>query len=113
MPQRSEEGHLNIKSAFLAILDGVDTSFPKYMWDKPLNKAELILNLLRQATLNPRIPTWGYFKGPFDFATIPLGTMGYPVIINNKSTKHANHGNNVDGKATMLDQLPSIIAVSP
>jgi hypothetical protein len=41
------------KDHFLAILAGVDSSFPPYLWDLLLRQAELTLNLLRQATLNP------------------------------------------------------------
>ena len=46
------------KAHFLAILAGVDPNFPKYMWDKLLVQTELIINLQRQATLNPRISAW-------------------------------------------------------
>ena len=41
------------KAHILAILSGVDTKFPKFMWDNLLLQTELTINLLRQATLNP------------------------------------------------------------
>ena len=47
-------------------------------------QAKLTLNLLRQATLNPRISTWEYFQGPFDFNKTPLGPVGCLVLIHAK-----------------------------
>ena len=46
------------KAHFLAILAGVDPDFPKFMWDNLLVQTELTINLLRQATLNPRMSAW-------------------------------------------------------
>ena len=40
------------KAYFLAILAGVDSAFPCYLWDTLLPQTELTLNLLRQSTLN-------------------------------------------------------------
>jgi hypothetical protein len=41
------------KDHFLAILAGVDSAFPPYLWDLLLLQAKLTLNLLRQSTLYP------------------------------------------------------------
>ncbi len=72
------------KDHFLAILAGVNSSFPPYLWYLLLPQAELTLNLLRQATLNPRISAWEFFQGPFDFNKIPLGPVGCCVLIHAK-----------------------------
>ncbi len=63
------------KDHFLAILAGIDSAFPPYLWDLLLPQAELTLNLLQQATLNPRIRAWEFFQGPFDFDKTPLGPV--------------------------------------
>jgi hypothetical protein len=52
------------KDHFLAILAGVNAAFPPYLWDLLLLQAELTLNFLQQATLNPWISAWEYFRGP-------------------------------------------------
>ena len=52
---RAERAIRTFKDHFLAILYGVDAAFPPYLWDLLLPQAELTLNLLRQATLNPQI----------------------------------------------------------
>ena len=52
----------------MAILAGVDPDFPKYMWDNLLKQTYLTINLLRQATINPRISAWVYYNGPFDYS---------------------------------------------
>jgi hypothetical protein len=51
----AERAIRTFKDLFLAILAGVDSAFPLYLWDLLLPQAELTLNLLYQATLNPRI----------------------------------------------------------
>jgi hypothetical protein len=51
------------KDHFLAILASVNAAFPPYLWDLLLLQAELTLNLLQQATLNPWINMLGFFSG--------------------------------------------------
>jgi hypothetical protein len=46
--------------------------------------AELTLNLLCQATLNPRISAWEFFQGPFDFNKMPLCPVGCRILIHAK-----------------------------
>ncbi len=55
------------KDHFLAILASINAAFPPYLWDLLLLQAELTLNLIQQATLNPRISAWELFQGPFNF----------------------------------------------
>jgi hypothetical protein len=74
------------KDHFLAILAGVDKSFPPHLWDLLLPQAELMLNLLRQSTINPKISAWEFFYGPFDFNKTPLGPVGCCVLIHAKPT---------------------------
>ena len=75
------------KAHFLAILAGVDPNFPKYMWDNLLVQTELIINLLRQATLNPSMSVWEYFDGAFDYTATPLGPIRSKIIIHTTSNK--------------------------
>ena len=81
---RAERAIRTFKDHFLAILAGVDATFPPYLWDLLLPQAELTLNLLRQSALNPRISAWEYFQGPFDFNKTPLGPVGCRVLIHAK-----------------------------
>jgi hypothetical protein len=50
---RAERAIRTFKDHFLAILAGIDAAFPPYLWNLLLPQAELTLNLLRQAMLNP------------------------------------------------------------
>jgi hypothetical protein len=72
------------KDHFLAILAGVNSTFPPYLWDLLLPQAELTLNLLCQATLNPRISAREFFQGPFSFNKMPLGLVGCCILIHAK-----------------------------
>jgi len=81
---RAERAIRTFKDHFLAILAGVDPTFPPYLWDLLLPQAELTLNLLHQSTLNPRMSAWEFFQGPFDFNKTPLGPIGCRVLIHAK-----------------------------
>jgi hypothetical protein len=72
------------KDHFLAILAGIDSAFPPYLWDLLLPQVKLTLNLLHQTTLNPRISAWEIFQGPFNFNNTPLGPVGCCVLIHAK-----------------------------
>ena len=72
------------KNYFLFILAGVDTVFLPYLWDLLLPQAKLTVNLLHQATINPKISAWEYFNGPFDFNKTPLAPVGCRVLIHAK-----------------------------
>jgi hypothetical protein len=81
---RAERAIRALKDHFLTILAGINSTFPSYLWDFLLPQAKLALNLLHQAMLNPRINTWGFFQGPFDFNMTPLGLVGCCVLIHAK-----------------------------
>jgi hypothetical protein len=81
---RAEHTIHTFKDHFLAILAGIDSTFPPYIWDLLLPQAENTLNLLHQATFNPRISVWEFFQGPFDFNKMLLGTVGCRILIHAK-----------------------------
>ncbi len=81
---QAERTICTFKNHFLLILAGVNAAFPPYLWDLLLPQAELTLNLLRQAMLNPQISAWEFFLGPFDFNKMPLGPVGCRVLIHAK-----------------------------
>jgi hypothetical protein len=81
---RAELAIRTFKDHFLAILAGVNSAFPPYLWDLLLPQDELTLNLLHQVTLNPRISTWEYFQGAFYFNKMPLGPVGCCLLIHAK-----------------------------
>ena len=66
------------------MLAGVVTDFPCILWDLLTPQAVIQLNMLRQATLNPRISAWEYFNGPFDYDATPFGPLGQKVIAHNR-----------------------------
>ena len=72
------------KAHLLAVLAGVATNFPRFLWDLLIPQAVMQINILRQATLNPRISAWEYFNGPFDYDATPFGPLGQKVIAHNK-----------------------------
>ena len=84
----AEQSTQTFKDHFITILAGVAPGFPRYLWDHIFPQAELLLNLLCQSTLNPKMLSWEYFNGPFDYDTTPLSPLGCPVIIHKKLGNH-------------------------
>jgi hypothetical protein len=74
----------HFKNHFLSILAGVNAAFPPYLRDLLLSQAKPTVNLLRQATINPKISAWQYFNGPFDFNKTPIAPVGCRVLIHAK-----------------------------
>ena len=54
------------KSHFIAIIAGVDDSFPMRLWDKLLPQTIHTPNLLRQSNAVPSISAYQYVRGTFD-----------------------------------------------
>ncbi len=75
----------HVKNHFFYSLAGVDAAFPPHLWDLLLPQAKLTVNLLHQATINPKISAWEYFNGLFDFNKTPLAPADCRVLI------HAKH----------------------
>jgi hypothetical protein len=87
----------HFKNHFLSILAGVNATFPPYLWDLLLPQAELNVNLLCQATINPKLSAQEYFNGPFDFNKTPLAPVGCTP-----NPQHASHGTIEQSKASTL-----------
>ena len=57
----AERAIQTFKSHFSAGLSGLDPKFPIKQWDRLLGQAELTLNLLRSARLNPSLSAHAFF----------------------------------------------------
>ena len=55
------------------------------MLDKLLDQTELTINIISQATINPRISAWEYFNGAFEYAATLLGLIRYKIVIHTTS----------------------------
>ena len=69
------------KNHFLAVLATTDPEFPVSELDRLLPQAELTLNLLRLCRVNPRLSSYAYFFGHFDFNKTPLAPAGTKVVV--------------------------------
>ena len=77
------------KDHFISILAGFAPDLPRNLWNLLLPQTELILNLIRQVTLEPSISTWSYFHGPFNYDATPIGALVCDIIAHKKTgTRH-------------------------
>jgi hypothetical protein len=89
------------KNHFLSILTSNDATFPPYLSDLLLPQAKLTINLLRQATNNPKICAWEYFNGPFDFNKTPLAPVAAGCLLT-PNLQHTSPGTTEPSKASTL-----------
>jgi len=75
----AERAIQTFKSHFIAIIAGVDDSYPMRLWDKLLPQTILTLNLLRHSNAVPSVSAYQYVRGTFDYNKTPLGPMGSTV----------------------------------
>jgi len=75
----AERAIQTFKSHFIAIIAGIDDTFPMQLWDKLLPPSIVTLNLLRQSNAVPSVSTYQYVRETFDYNKTPLGPMGSAV----------------------------------
>ena len=81
----AERAIRTFKAHFLSILVGDAPDLPRNLWDLLLPQAELNLNLLRQATIDPSQSAWSYFHGSFNYDATPIGPLGCDIIAHRKT----------------------------
>jgi hypothetical protein len=72
------------KNHFKAGLCTTNKSFPMHLWDRLLPQAELTLNMMRGARLNPLLSAHEFLHGRFDFIATPLAPPGMHVVAHEK-----------------------------
>ena len=82
---RAEHAIHTFKDHFIAILAGIDKTFPKSHCDLLLPQAEITVNLLQQSTILPTMSAWEHFNGLLNFDATPLGPLGCWVLYHAKA----------------------------
>lgn len=80
----AERAIQSFKSHFKAGLCSVDPNFPINQWDQLLQQAEITLNLLRNATTNPKLSAYSYLFGNYNFLKHPMAPPGIKVVAHSK-----------------------------
>ena len=81
----SERSIQTEKDHFVAILVGVSTNFPMYLWCRLIPQAEFTLNLLRQSITTPNVSANAH--GTHNFMKQPLVPLGCDVQAHKKADK--------------------------
>ena len=81
----AERAIQTFKHHFLAILASCDPNFPIAEWDRLLDQAELTLNLNRNSRINPKLSSYAFLFGNFDFNATPLAPPGTKIQVQIKS----------------------------
>ena len=77
----AERAIQTFKAHFIAILCGVDESFPMHLWCRILPQVEMTLNLLRPSRLLPTVSAHAHLYGQHDYNAHPLAPLGYNAVL--------------------------------
>ena len=80
----AERAIQTFKNHFKAGLASIDPNFPMDQWDRLLPQAEMTLNMLRSARVNPHLSAYAYMNGEFEFNRTPLAPPGTRVVVHLK-----------------------------
>jgi hypothetical protein len=83
----AENAIQTFKSHYIAILAGLDLSFPMTLWDRLLPQTILILNLLWQAKADPSMSAYQFMHGEFDYNKMPLAPLGCAVQMHESTNR--------------------------
>ena len=72
----------------------MNPQFPLSEWDRLLEQANITLNLLRSARVNPKLSAYSYIFGDFNFTATPMAPPGTKIVAhikpNNRGTWELN-----------------------
>ena len=85
----AERAIRTFKNHFISGLCSVHPSFPMSEWDRLLPQAELSLNLLRASRVNPKLSSYAFLFGNFDFNKTPLAPPGSKITVHLKPDHRA------------------------
>ncbi len=83
----AERAIQTFKSLFIAILAGVDPSFPRNLWDRLVPQAVLTLNHLQQSHEMKTVSAYQFINGTFDYNKMPLAPMGCAVQMHESTNR--------------------------
>ena len=77
---QAERAIQTFKNHFKSCLASVDPKFPLSEWDRLVPQANITLNLLRNARVNPKLSAYSYIYGQFNFMATPMAPPGTKVV---------------------------------
>jgi hypothetical protein len=83
----AEKAIQTFKSHLIAILTGVDLSFPMSLWDRLVPQAVMTSNLLRQANKTPSVSAYQFVNGNFDYNKLLIVPLGCAVEMHESTNR--------------------------
>ena len=88
----AERGIQTWKNHFLAGLASLPPDYPISEWDRLIEQGQTTLLLLRSSRTNPKLSSYAYLFGNFDFNKTPLAPPGTKIVIHNRPTTRPSWG---------------------
>ena len=94
----AERAIQTFKNHFVAGLASVDPDFPLGEWDRLLKQAEITINMLRGARVNPKLSAYAYLFGQLNYNATPMAPPRTRVVAHaNPSTRSSWDPHGQDG----------------
>ena len=81
-----------MEESFVSVLIGSDNLLSMHLWDRLLDQAQIMFNMLRPSRLKPKISAHEMMEGNFEFNKTPLAPPGTKAIFNEKLNKRRTWG---------------------
>ena len=78
------------KNYLLARLATCNPDYPIAEWDRLLTQSEIILSLLRNSRVTPKLSAWAYHNGFFDFDKIPIAPLDTKIVMHSNPDQRAS-----------------------
>ena len=88
----AERAIQTFKKHFKAGLATCNPLFPLAEWDRLLDQANITINMLRSARVNPKLSAYAYVFGEFNFSATPLAPPGTKVVSHHKPDQRKSWG---------------------
>ena len=86
----AERAIRTFKNHFIAGLCSIHDEFPMHEWDRLLEQGDISLLLLRNARVNPKLSSYAYLVGNYDFNACPMAPPGTLLAAHLKPSKGAS-----------------------
>ena len=80
----NERAIKTFKNHFIAEIDSVNKYLPMHLWRQLIPQACLVLNLIRQSRITPKLSSYTQVHGAYDFNETTVLPPGNRVVVNEK-----------------------------
>ena len=87
---KCRKGHKDMEGALHLRSLQHPSRIPNAKWDRLAFQRMMILNFLRNSSINPKLLAWEYLFGRFDFKATPIAPLGIKMVVHQKPAQRGS-----------------------